>query len=125
MLQNPKLWEKIYALRARAQEVCVEAQQARWKAEHIRYTAQLTRLARHMPGANTLTLALTSTLLRQRSLLADVTPHQPAPHHTPLTNSTSAPLGIGRALELPPDSMPRGAPPPTSPRSTSAWATAD
>jgi hypothetical protein len=60
----------IYAARARAQEVLLEAQETRWWAARARQEARLLRLARFMPGANELTLTVTAALLMQRGLLA-------------------------------------------------------
>jgi hypothetical protein len=116
VLRNPNLWEKVYSSRARAQELCVEAQQVRWRAAHIRNTARLTRLARHMPGANSLTLALTTLLLRQRSLLTEASPDKAAARSARLPDGTSAPLGIRRTRRSSADLPAQGAQPFTSAR---------
>jgi hypothetical protein len=74
MRHHLSAWEKVYAMHARAREVCVEVQQTRWRAAQRRQHARLTRLARYMPGANSLPLALTAAVLRQRRLLTDLGP---------------------------------------------------
>jgi hypothetical protein len=74
MRHHLSTWDRIYAMHARAYEICVEVQRTRWQAAQMRQHARLTRLARYMPGANSLTLALTAAVLRQRRLLTDLAP---------------------------------------------------
>jgi hypothetical protein len=95
MRHHPSMWEKIYAMHARAQQVCVEVQQTRWQAARTRHHARLARLARHMPEANSLTLGLTAVLLRQRRLLAHLTPYPAVARRPLLSDRTPAPSGAG------------------------------
>ena len=64
----------IAAACARAQQLCVELQYTRWVAARARHRARLTRLARYMPQANTLTLAIAAEILAQHGLLAQGPP---------------------------------------------------
>jgi hypothetical protein len=64
-------WDEIHAARARAQEVLLKVQHARWQAARARPTARLRRLALYMWRANSPTLAATAAIPVQRRLLVD------------------------------------------------------
>jgi hypothetical protein len=68
--------DEVYAVHVRLQEVRLEVQRTRWQAAQIRHTARLLRLQRRMPGANSLTLALSAVILAQRGLWTEA-PLQP------------------------------------------------
>ena len=69
-------WDEVYAVHVHLQEVRLDVQHTRWRAAKMRHTARLLRLQRRMPGANSLTLAVSAVVLAQRGLWTEA-PLQP------------------------------------------------
>jgi hypothetical protein len=65
---------RIEAMHQRARQACQQAAHVRWQASLTCQRAQRIRLGRHMPGANSLTRAITATILVSYGLWS-MTPH--------------------------------------------------
>jgi hypothetical protein len=69
MSRYPLLPADLAVVHARVRKLLFTLQATWWQARQARHRARLTRLARYMPQANPMTLAVTAKILEQRGLL--------------------------------------------------------